>query len=303
MSDELIFRENLTSNMVRTLKVKGIRCSSKTRYQTVDIVETEEYGTVLYLDKRFQTSEAEEFFYHESLVHPAMISHSNPETVLIIGGGDGGALEEVLKYKSVKHVQMVELDGEVVELSKHYLSKICGNAFEDSRVELIISDGRKFIENTPVKYDVIILDLTDPMEPSKYVYTKEFYELCKDRLNDDGLISLHNDSPFFYPEAFNVITKTLKTVFPYCFQFVTFIPGYLLDFAFSVCSATSSPEISAADAKSIVKNQGLEDLKWYSPDMHESLFNLPLYAKRILEKHCQISTDSQPYVIPGIQYQ
>ncbi len=300
MNDELIFREHLTANMVRTLKVKEIRYSSKTRYQAVDIVETEEYGTVLYLDRRFQTSEAEEFFYHESLVHPAMISHSNPETVLIIGGGDGGALEEVLKYKSVKHVQMVELDGEVVELSRQYLSKICGNAFEDSRVELIISDGRRFIENTPLKYDVIILDLTDPMEPSKYVYTKEFYELCKQRLNDNGLISLHNDSPFFYPEAFNVITKTLKAVFPYCLQFVTFIPGYLLDFAFAVCSSAPFPKISTSDAEDIVKEQAIGDLKWYTPDMHKSLFDLPLYAKRILERSCQISTDSQPYVIPGI---
>ncbi len=300
MNEKLVFEEALTANMSRRLRVKEIVHSSNTEFQRVDIVETDEYGRVLYLDRRFQTSEAEEFFYHESLVHPAMIVHSNPERVLIVGGGDGGALEEVLKYKSVSHVQMVELDGEVTKLCQRYLSEICGEAFEDPRVELIIEDGRKFMERTSLIYDVIILDLTDPMEPSKYVYTKEFYSLCKGRLKKNGVISLHNDSPFFYPEAFNVITKTLRSVFPYCYQFVTFIPGYLLDFAFAVCSLEPVTKVTSADAKKVIDSQNVGSLKWYNPQLQETLFTLPLYAQKILEKPCEISTDANPYVIPGI---
>lgn len=298
MKEELIFKEPLTPSMSRIVRVRKIVYSSSTPFQQVDVVETDDYGTVLYLDKRFQTSEAEEFFYHESLVHPAMICHGKPERVLIVGGGDGGALEEVTKYSSVSEIDMVELDEEVTKICQCYLPSVCGKAFDDPRLRLHFGDGRKFVEECDSKYDVIILDLTDPMEPSKYVYTREFYKLCKDLLNSGGILALHSDSPFFYPEAFNTITKTVQSVFPCCKQFVTFIPGYLLDFAFTVCSQEPLLDLSATEAAERLRHQGVRSLRWYDPSVHPFLFTLPLYAQKILENPCSISTDLNPYVIP-----
>lgn len=297
MNEDLYFYEPITLTMKRGVKISSILHARRSPYQLIEVVETEDYGRVLFLDRRFQTSEREEFFYHESLVHPAMMTHENPQSVLIIGGGDGGALEEVLKYPSVTKVTMVELDGEVVEVSKLYLNSVCGKAFDDPRVSVIIDDGRKFLEETRDYYDVIILDLTDPMEPSKYVYTREFYKLCQDRLTVGGILSLHNDSPFFYPEAFNVITKTVRSVFPHCFQFINFIPGYLFDFAFSICSTNPLTLPSSEELSRRFKDRNIGELLWYSPERHLSLFMLPGYAKRILETPCPISTDSNPYTI------
>lgn len=297
MNDDLYFYEPITMTMRRGVRVNAVLHARQSSYQLIEVVETDDYGRVLFLDRRFQTSEREEFFYHESLVHPAMMIHENPESVLIIGGGDGGALEEVLKYPSVTKVTMVELDGEVVEVARSYLASICGKAFDDPRVHLVIDDGRKFLENSKDFYDVIILDLTDPMEPSKFVYTKEFYELCKNRLATGGILSLHNDSPFYYSEAFNVITKTVGSVFPYMAQFITFIPGYLFDFAFAVCSTVEFPNLAHEEIRRRFEERAIGELLWYSPEHHKTLFFLPGYAKKILETPCQISTDSNPYTI------
>ncbi|SFN08847.1 polyamine aminopropyltransferase [Thermodesulforhabdus norvegica] len=299
-SKDVFFDEPLTPGMFRRIRARSILYSANSPYQQIDVVETEEYGRVLYLDRRFQTSEAEEYFYHESLVHPAMVIHSVPRKVLLIGGGDGGALEEILKYRTVERVDMVELDGKVIEVARRFLNRICANAFEDPRLNLVVGDGRAFIEKSSDSYDVIILDLTDPMGPSKYVYTKEFYDLCRDHLNPGGLLSLHNDSPFFYPEAFAVIVNTLKAVFPHMVQFVTFIPGYLLDFAFSVCSSSPIPERSGEEAEAILRRQGLDasSLKWYEPERHGELLKLPAYARVLLKQEVRISTDDDPYSIP-----
>lgn len=298
--EEIFFEEPLTLNMSRKIRVRKVLHSGRSPYQRIDVVETAEYGRVLYLDRRFQTSEAEEYFYHESLVHPAMVIHSAPRKILLIGGGDGGALEEILKYRTVEHVDMVELDGEVVDVARRFFRSICGNAFEDPRVNVVVGDGRAFIEGSSDRYDVIILDLTDPMGPSKYVYTREFYNLCRDHLNPGGILSLHNDSPFFYPEAFAVIVNTLKTVFPYMIQFVTFIPGYLLDFAFAVCGTMPLPERSGREAEAILEKQGISrsSLKWYEPERHENLLQLPAYAKSLMKISERISTDDDPYSIP-----
>lgn len=297
MNKDLYFYEPITMTMKRGVKISAILHARQSPYQLIEVVETEDYGRVLFLDRRFQTSEREEFFYHESLVHPALMSHENPRSVLIIGGGDGGALEEVLKYPGVTEVTMVELDGEVVEVSKLYLKSVCGNAFDDPRVRLIIGDGRKFLEDNRDLYDVIILDLTDPMEPSKYVYTKEFYEICRNRLTPGGILSLHNDSPFFYPEAFNVITKTVGSVFLHCLQFITFIPGYLFDFAFAICSSTPLPAPTSKELKKRFEERKIGELLWYSPERHPYLFILPGYARKILQTPCAVSTDRSPYTI------
>lgn len=292
-----VFVEPFSASMARQIAVKEIIYSKRTAFQKADVVDTSDYGITLFLDDRFQTSEKDEFFYHESLVHPAMMLHPDPKRVLIIGGGDGGTLEELTRYASVESIRMVELDGEVVDIAKTHLQKICGKAFEDPRLKLSIGDGRAFIENTAETYDIILLDLTDPLEPSKYVYTKEFYTHCRNHLNKNGILSLHNDSPFFYPEAFNVISKTLDAVFAHKCQYLTYILGYMLDFAFAVCSSSPLPDLNVQELKERLERHRISDLLYYSPEMHLHQFVLPGYVKKILETPCDVSTDVQPYVL------
>lgn len=291
------FVERFSSSMTRHMEVRNTVFSKQTAYQQADVVDTPDFGLTLFLDGRFQTSERDEFFYHESLVHPAMMLHPNPERVLIIGGGDGGTLEEVTRYRTVKRIRMVELDREVVDICRQHLRSICGEAFDDPRVELSIGDGRAYMERCREHFDVILLDLTDPLEPSKYVYTKEFYQFCRDRLDAQGILGLHNDSPFFYPQAFNVISKTLDAVFPHKHQYLTYIPGYMLDFAFSVCSASPLPEIGPETIRQRLVQRGVGELLYYGPAMHAPLAVLPGYAAKILETPCPVSTDADPYVL------
>ncbi len=292
-----LFDERFSRSMTRRLQIKNTIHSARTAYQQADVVDTHDYGVTLFLDGRFQTSEKDEYFYHESLVHPAMMMHPDPRRVLIIGGGDGGTLEEVTRYRNVERIRMVELDSEVVEIARKYLQGICGAAFNDPRLELIIGDGRKFVEDNAQAYDVILLDLTDPLEPSKYVYTREFYELCGCRLNPGGLLALHNDSPFFYPEAFNVISKTLEDVFPHRAQYLTFIPGYMLDFAFAVCSREPLPRPQTSELRQRMIQRRVGELLYYLPEWHNGLLNLPGYARKILQQPAAVSTDEHPYVL------
>ncbi|SMC24956.1 spermidine synthase [Desulfacinum hydrothermale DSM 13146] len=302
MTDHNILNEPFSSTMNRQFRITRNIHTQTTPFQRVEVVETNDYGITLFLDRRFQTSEKDEFFYHESLVHPAMMTHPDPQRVLIIGGGDGGTLEEALKYPSVQSATMVELDPEVVEIAKTHLRAICGDAFDDPRTRLIIGDGRRFVEETDETFDVIILDLTDPLEPSKYVYTREFYSLCRDRLRPGGILALHNDSPFFYPEAFNVISKTLEAVFPFRRQYLTYIVGYMLDFAFSICSREDVLDVSEKVLLERAQERAIGPLNYYSPQMHARLFALPGYVTRILETPCQISTDAAPYVMAEEDY-
>lgn len=289
--------EPFTATMGRRFHVKRVIHTQKTPYQLVEVVETADFGVTLFLDRRFQTSEKDEFFYHESLVHPAMMLHPNPHRVLIIGGGDGGTLEEVLKHPSVSAVTMVELDAEVVDIAKAHLRSICGAAFEDPRVRLVIGDGRRFVEETDQSFDVILLDLTDPMEPSKYVYTKEFYELCARRLRPGGIMGLHNDSPFFFPKAYNVITKTLDAVFPHRRQYAAYIVGYMLDFAFSVCAMDDVLHVNEEELSRRAAERRIEGLLYYTPQLLDRFRILPGYMRRTLDRPCDVSTDAAPFVI------
>uniref|UniRef100_A0A832EIE7 Polyamine aminopropyltransferase n=1 Tax=Desulfacinum infernum TaxID=35837 RepID=A0A832EIE7_9BACT len=294
---DLTLYEPFTATMGRRFRVHRVIHTRKTPYQLVEVVETDDFGVTLFLDRRFQTSEKDEFFYHESLVHPAMMLHPNPERVLIIGGGDGGTLEEVLKHPSVAAVTMVELDADVVDVAKAHLRSICGAAFEDPRVRLVIGDGRRFVEETDHAFDVILLDLTDPMEPSKYVYTKEFYGLCARRLARGGILGLHNDSPFFFPQAYNVITKTLDAVFPHRRQYAAYIVGYMLDFAFSVCAMDDVLEVDEKELARREAQRGIAGLLSYTPQLLERFRTLPGYMRRVLDEPCHISTDAAPFVI------
>ncbi|MBU2615928.1 MAG: polyamine aminopropyltransferase [Nanoarchaeota archaeon] len=267
----------------------------KTKFQKLELFEHDFYGKVLRLDGYFQTSEFDEFLYHESLAQFPLIAHPNPKKILIIGGGDGGSLEEVTKHKHVENITMVELDKEVVEFSKKYLDKINKNSFEDKRVNLIFDDGIKFLENTKENFDVIILDLTDPSGESRNLYTKEFYELVSKKLNKKGILSLHTEAYIHYPDIFSRIISTLKSVFKFVGNHSVFIPIYGTSLSFGLCSNDINfKEIDKDTLEKRFQNRTISDLKYLDSNIFKSALVEPKYIRDIMKTDTRISTLEDP---------
>ncbi|MBI3413181.1 MAG: polyamine aminopropyltransferase [Candidatus Aenigmarchaeota archaeon] len=277
------------------MKVDRVLFEGRSKYQSVKVINNKIFGNVLLLDGFFQVSELDEHLYHEPLVQPAMFSHPNPKNVLIVGGGDGGALEEVLKHGTVERVVMVELDSEVVEISKKHLKSVCKDAFSDRRIKLVIDDGRKFVENTKEKFDVIIVDLTDPFGPSKMLYTKEFYTAVSNALTKDGILALHSESPLLAPKAFKVIIKTLKSVFKHVNVHLGFVNTYATVWSFANASnSIDVRKLSPDNMKQKCRERGVKDLKYYAPELYPNAFEVTNQIKKMLEEGAKISTDKNP---------
>jgi len=267
----------------------------KTNFQRLELFEHELYGKVLRLDGYFQTSEFDEFLYHESLVQFPLFAHPNPKKVLIIGGGDGGSLKEIIKHQTIETIKLVELDKEVVDFSKKYLNKIHKNSFEDQRVNLIFDDGMKFLEKNKETFDVIILDLTDPSGESKNLYTKEFYELVLSKLNEKGILSLHTESYIHYPEIFSRIITTLKSVFKYVSIHSVFIPIYGTSLSFGLCSNDINfKEIDKNSLEKRFQKRNISDLKYLDSNIFLSALVEPKYVKDIMQKDTRISRLETP---------
>ena len=265
-----------------------------TKYQRVTIARTGSFGLALFLDGFAQSTEYDEFIYHESLVHPAMITHGNPRKVLIIGGGEGATLREVLKYESVERAVMVDIDEELVNLCRKHLPEWHKGAFDDPRAELVFMDGRKFVEETKEKFDVIILDLTDPVKgtPGVLLYTKEFYEVVRDRLNPGGVMVTQATSLRYYERAFAVIYNTVASVFPVARRYRVFVPSFYSDWGFVLGSLGRDPlEVPREEVESKLAKL---PLKYLDPEQYRFLFAMPRYLTERLSKYKEVSTLSNP---------
>lgn len=256
--------------------------TGQTKFQKIELYDTPLFGKLLKLDGQFQTSEKDEHFYHEVQVHVPLCAHPKPENVLIIGAGDGGILKNVLMHKTVKKAVMVEIDSGVVEFSMKYLQSVCGKAFKDKRAHVIIGDGKKFVEETQDKFDVIILDLTDPLGPSKALYTKEFYQSLKKLLNKNGIVQLHIELCVTRPQISKMVYDRLASVFKYSVPSASYVPLYGGLMAF----ATNSDSIDAGktDPKLIEKRlseRGVKNLKLYNGEFHSGIFKLPNFLKKL----------------------
>ena len=214
MQKNRIIYENVNRHSGFYYSVKKTLYTGRTGYQKVEFVDTDEFGKVLLLDGITQVVEKNDYQYHEPMVHPALCSHPKPESVLIIGGGDGCILREVLKYASVKNVELVELDAEVISFSKKHLGSLHKNSFADKRVQVTVTEGRGFVEKCKNRFDVIIMDMTDPSGLSAMLYTKEFFRAVKNSMRGaKAQFVMHSQSPMARPIAFNCIYKTLSSVF------------------------------------------------------------------------------------------
>lgn len=271
-----------TAKVEHALRVKKKLYSGKSPYQKIEIFDTFDFGKVLVLDGIFQTSEKDEFVYHEMLCHLPIFYHPNPKKVLIIGGGDGGCLEEILKHP-IEKVWMVEIDKKVIEVSKKYLPSISKGVFNSKKAEIIIEDGLKFIKNYKDFFDVVILDLSDPGGPAKDLISLNFYKDVKKSLRAKGLISVQGGCFFYQPELVSIIFRKLKRIFPSVIIHRAPVLLYGLgELSFPVAGNIDLRKIKLKEIEKRFRKLNL-DLKYYSPKIHFASAVLPKYLMKELK--------------------
>jgi spermidine synthase len=295
------FQEYLAPELYQMLGVREEIYSGNTRFQEVQVLDTYTFGRCLVLDGKSQSAEADEFIYHEALVHPALVAHPNPESVFIAGGGEGATLREVLAHNTVKRAVMVDLDEEVVEICRRFLPNHHRGAFDDPRAELHFRDARRYLETTPDTYDVIIIDLPDPQEggPAPFLYTLSFYSLLRRRLNPEGMVSVQSEPCMEGNlEAFTAITSTLKRVFPLVFPYHALVPSFSSDWGFNLASLGPNPrELTAQEVDTRLGARGCGSLRSYDGEAHQGLFALPKHVREALANETRVITEDDPLVV------
>ncbi len=269
--------DEVYQGIVRTsFKLKKRLFKGKSPFQTVEVVETAGHGKLLLIDGMTMVSERDEFVYHEMIAHPAMFLHPKPRRVLVIGGGDGGTVREVLKHKSVESCTLVEIDGLVVSASRKYIPQTAG-ALSDKRARVLIADGVKFVAETNEKFDVVIVDSTEPFGPAKELFGPAFYKNVKRILTRDGIVASQAGSPFYEISTIKNLFRITKKIFPVVevclFNNLTY-PGGLWAFTF----ATKGLHPAGDFKPSKVKASKLS-LRWYNAEIHEGCFALPNFLK------------------------
>jgi spermidine synthase len=251
-------------------------------YQRIEVYDTPQFGRLFRLDGRLMTSEGEEFFYHECMTHPAMLTHPNPQSVLVIGGGDGGSSEELFKHPSVRRIVMAELDQAVIDISQRYLGAIHRGAFEDPRLTVRIGDGFEFVRSTQERFDLIVLDLTDPDTPAFHLYSERFFRMCRAILNPGGMLTLHLGSPVFQPSTVRKNADNLRRVFPQVHPMSLYIPLYGSLWCLAIASDTADPSAIGTELIAArMRERNLSDLQYYNAEVHGALFALPNFVREL----------------------
>lgn len=257
--------------------------SEQTKYQKMEVLDSYLYGKILVLDGINQCTEKDEFYYHEMMVHVPLIYHGNVERVLIIGGGDGGILEEVLKHP-VKEAYLVDIDKEVTEVTKRFIPSICGKAFEDKRSKVFFEDGLQFVKRFKDYFDVVIIDLTDPHGPSKLLYSPEFYRDVYSALKKNGIVISQTGSFPSQFEEIKMVRKDMKTVFPFVKLHISMIPFFGVGLGSFTLGSKKNLDI---DLKTVQERYSKLKLntKYYNPEIHLASGALPNLIKTELDKY------------------
>jgi len=292
------FHDHLTPDLVLLHSIREVTYSGRSPFQSIDIIDTNSFGACLVLDGKIQSSEHDEFIYHEALVHPVMLSHSAPEKVLIAGGGEGATLREVLAHRSVKKVTMVDLDREVVDICRRFLPSLHQNSFDDPRLELHFADARGFLERNKEGFDVILLDLPDPIAggPARLLYTREFYRLVRQRLDPGGIMSVQAEPASWHDlQEFAAIANTLRSVFPVVRAYRTHIPSFASMWGFITASARLDPAALAPDEiDHRVATRLSREPRSYDGHTHLAMFSIPKHIRQRMAATERVSTDQDP---------
>ncbi len=276
MKSDLWITEKQTNDLAISIRVKDTIHEEQTEFQHLSIVDTYAYGRMLFLDGCIMTSIKEEFVYHEMITMPALNAHPNPEKVMVIGGGDGGAVREVVKHPKVKQVTLVEIDGRIIENSKKYLPEIAA-AYDNPKVTVLVDDGIKHIKENENSYDIIIIDSTDPIGPAEGLFAREFYQNVHKALKEDGIMVAQTESPFFDGELIKRIHTDLKEIYPIVKLYLAFVPVYPTGmWSFTMASKKYDPLQ--------VKREDIPEIKtrYYNKDIHFAAFVLPNFVADIL---------------------
>lgn len=274
--------EQLTENAAFGFRAHNVQ-RQHTPFQTLEMLDTPSFGRVMRLDDHFMTSEGEEFFYHECMAHPAAMAHPDPQQVLVIGGGDGGLAEELLKHNTVQRLVLAELDEAVIEVSKAQLQRVHNGVWDDPRLQLQIGDGMAYVDSTTDRFDLILLDLTDPHTPAGSLYSPEALQRMRRVLNPGGALVLHLGSPVFHAEQVRALSQTLKATFAQVACYGTYVPLYGAYWGMAVCSDRLQPTaVSAAQVEERLATRGVTDLQYYNADIHGALFALPNYYRKLV---------------------
>ncbi len=257
------------------IEIEKIIASRKSAFQNILIAETKPYGRALVLDGVVQISESDDFYYHEPLVHVAMLSHQNPQHVLICGGGDGGAAKQVIKHSSVESCTIVDIDKDVVELSKKELFSVHQGAFDDPRVDVNIQDAEQFIAKTDAEYDVIIIDTTDPAAVSETLFSQDFFNAIHAVLAKDGCLTLHVGSPFAEGGYRETVIEHLDDIFKSVHPYMNFVPCYGALLCYLVCFKSDSGLIKPEIVDQRLKQRGIDNLSYINPEIYQALFAIP----------------------------
>lgn len=272
ISLELWYTEKQTERFGITAKIKQTLHTETTPYQKLDMMETEEFGNMLTLDGMVMTTEKDEFVYHEMVAHVPLFTHPNPKRVLVVGGGDGGVLREVVKHPEVEKATLVEIDGKVIETSKQYLPSIAA-AFDHPKVEVIVGDGFMHIAESENAYDVIMVDSTEPVGPAVKLFEKGFYEGISKALKDDGLFIAQTDNPWFKADLIRKVFRDVKEIFPITRLYTANVPTYPSGlWTFTIGSKVYDPLK--------VEDNRFHDIetKYYTPALHHAAFVLPKFV-------------------------
>jgi len=287
------FIEHTSPGTAHMFGVVNFLKSIRTRYQQVEVADTELFGRILILDGKIQSSEYDEYIYHEALVQPAMLVCPAPRRVLVTGGGEGATLREILRHPSVEKLVMVDLDREVVEICRELLPSWHRSSFEDRRVELLYMDARQYLENTDQLFDVIISDVPEPVEagPALKLFTKQYFELIDKRLAAGGAFSLQaGDYGLPFIEAHSAIYKTIRQIMPFALSYRAFVPSFNTEWGF-ILASTQENKLPEGDELDLLINERCLELRYFDAQTARSIFALPKDIRARLAAETRIIDD------------
>jgi spermidine synthase len=277
------FNETLYKGFRQSHEVRKVLFEGRSKYQNVGVFESGRFGRILALDGVVQCTEGDEFVYHEMLTHLPILAHGKVESVLIIGGGDGGILEEVLKHKSVKRATMVEIDGEVIEVAKKYLPKICGKAFSDKRTNLIVGDGAAYVAETKNRYDLVIVDRPDPVGPATVLFSEGFYRNCRRVMKPNAILVAQNGVPHMQGPELTEAIKLFQKIWAESGSYLAVVPTYVC--GFMSMTWASDRDITDVDPRQVFARfdkAKLPALRYYNPEIHFAAFALPNFVAGLI---------------------
>ncbi len=291
---EIWYTEKQTENLAISFRLKETLVREQTQFQDLAIVDTLQYGKMLVLDNCVMTTEVDEFVYHEMITHVALHTHPNPKKVLVIGGGDGGAMREIIKHPSVERAVMVEIDGRVIDTCKEHLPSI-SCALSDPRVEVMVDDGIKFVKEARDEFDVILSDSTDPIGPAVGLFSAEFYRDAFNALKDDGIFVAQSESPFLHPQLIKDVQSRVSSVFPITRLYLASIPTYPSGlWSFTMGSKKYDP----ATPRPLTF-----DTKYYTTELHQAAFKLPRFALELVAQPAAQGPMAQGLAAQGLATQ